>query len=219
MNKSPKKADDDSGTEVPEQLAGLNTNEGLKHVSGKKKLYRKILNDFLTQYSDFSDTLTNAFQNNDMDNAQKMVHKIKGVSGTIGAYDLHNISKEIDSCLKNGELDELDKKLSILTTSLQTVIASIDQLTKYDTTQKMKNDDNSPSLPINELVSVLMKVGERLSQARPGDAKNLYDTVIDDLVIHGFEEDSQELIEKIDDLEYKEARDMLTILADRLNAL
>jgi len=212
-------AEDDMGIELPDKVPGLDIKNGLEKVSGKKRLYKKVLKDFHTRYRGFSDTLTTAYNNNRLDMARKMIHTLKGSSGNIGADDLHGISKDIDACLKNNTIDGLPLKLTMLNTSLNTVLDSIDELIQSDISEVPPDKAgirSADDVDIDRLVSVLIKVDELLSQSRAGDSKNLYGTVIEDLTALGFKEQSRELIEIMEDYECDEARERLAVLKDLL---
>jgi len=79
------------------RFARIDTTTGLTYMSGNKKLYKKILIDF---YSNYKDLKLEGLE----DNALKVsFHTIKGLSGNIGATSLYEISKELE--------ETLDKKL------------------------------------------------------------------------------------------------------------
>ena len=63
---------------------------GLRHLAGNKKLYIKILGDFHNNYRDYNV--------DDLEDAEfsRAIHTLKGLSANIGAISLCNITKEID---------------------------------------------------------------------------------------------------------------------------
>ncbi len=69
----------------------INTKKGLSYLAGNEKLYLKILNDFYTKYKDLK-----LEKLNDED-FKRTIHTIKGLSANIGAEDLNNIAKDIES--------------------------------------------------------------------------------------------------------------------------
>ncbi|MFA6191264.1 MAG: ATP-binding protein [Sulfurimonas sp.] len=74
---------------IPE-FKTIDTTQGLKYLAGNKKVYLKILNNFLNNYKNFS------FVNLNSEEFQRATHTIKGLSANIGATVLHTISEELD---------------------------------------------------------------------------------------------------------------------------
>ncbi|MBF0224622.1 MAG: Hpt domain-containing protein [Desulfobacterales bacterium] len=204
--------EDDAEIKLPSHLPGLNLESGLEKIGGNKKLYKKVLKDFDTGYADFSNTLTNEYQVRKMDDVKQMIHAIKGVSGNIGADELHSISKEIDECLKNNQLDGLDNKFKMFNEAIKTVLNSIHHLQSYNS---QNESIKVKSLDVKELMEELTKIDELLSQSYP-ESEDLFDSIKNDLINLGFEEQTQKIAEHIEDFEYKEAKKILEILKNKL---
>ncbi len=215
---SPKKLDKiDADIKLPLHLPGLNIKSGLDKIGGsidgKKQLYKDVLKDFYSTYSDFSDTMTTAYTNGKIDTVKEMIHTIIGVSGNIGADELHGISKEMNECLKNEQPDELSFKLPVFYEEFKTVMDTIEH-------QILSDSFNAaavikPTLHIDELLKRLIKLEELLSQGRP-EAQDLFDSAKDDLVSLGFRKEAKKLAEKIEDFEYEGAKGRLSLLKDKL---
>jgi len=87
------------------KLNHIDINSGLKSVNGNYQLYIKIIQNFLDDYRALDlDSL-------DSDRLKRVMHTIKGLSGTIGANRLHHISKELydrgDMIVSDAFRDEL----------------------------------------------------------------------------------------------------------------
>jgi PAS domain S-box-containing protein len=87
------------------KLNHIDINLGLKSVNGNYQLYIKIIQNFLNDYRALDlDSL-------DSDRLKRVLHTIKGLSGTIGANRLHHISKELydrgDMIVSDAFRDEL----------------------------------------------------------------------------------------------------------------
>ena len=96
----------------------INTGSGLKHLAGNKKLYIKILNDFLKSYKAIK--LEDAKE----EEFKRLTHTIKGLSANIGAEALFSITKKLDETQDRAILpqfyseltkvmDELEEKLEV----------------------------------------------------------------------------------------------------------
>lgn len=82
----------------------LNTETGLRNLSGDIPFYIEILYNFLTDYRDYDKTLEGLYRDNEEDVAIE-AHTIKGLAVTIGAEELAESSAEFEKNLKEGNPD------------------------------------------------------------------------------------------------------------------
>ena len=84
-----------------------------KFVVGQKPATAKILK---------------ALENNTWDSAERYAHTLKGVSGTIGATDLQQLAKRIETAIKKRlPREEIDARLDALKMPLATLITQLEQ--------------------------------------------------------------------------------------------
>ncbi len=205
----------DSKVEFPARLAGLNIDSGLNKIGRNKKLYKKVLNDFYTDHADFFDKFSGAYQKGRLDEAKYLIHNMKGVSGSIGAEDLYEISTEIDYLIKNHQSGEIDIKLKLLEKACSIVFNSIHDFIESDIAKERSINDNAPD--VNKLLSALKKIDELLSQSYP-ESEDLFDSIANDLILLGFEDLSKKMAEQIADFEFDEAREILSRLKNELKS-
>ncbi len=90
----------------------IDTNIGLKYLNNNKKLYMKILNNFLNRYKDLKiDTLNSS-------ELKDIIHSIKGLSSTLGMTHLSHLATTIHNNKVN-KLLEFSKELSLVINELQ----------------------------------------------------------------------------------------------------
>jgi len=87
------------------ELVVLDTDEGLKNLAGNTQLYTKILKDFKAKFQDVNFTLVVANKEQDFKTGVRLCHDLKGISGTIGAKALTQISIELEKAFKNRSVD------------------------------------------------------------------------------------------------------------------
>ena len=75
---------DDSSHDLP-SIAGLDTKDGLSRVGGNRKLYLKLLRQFIEQQGPSVEQITDALAKGDIPLGERLAHSLKGVSGNIGA--------------------------------------------------------------------------------------------------------------------------------------
>ncbi|MBF0397940.1 MAG: AAA family ATPase, partial [Desulfobacterales bacterium] len=111
--------------EIPDNLQGLDVKIGLKRVAGNKALYKDILKQFLKENFNCLEKIELSLEKNEIKNAEFLSHTLKGVSGNIGAEGIFSAAKNLEKAIKQNEkylynelLDQLDKEIRILKTSL-----------------------------------------------------------------------------------------------------
>jgi signal transduction histidine kinase/DNA-binding response OmpR family regulator len=80
--------------EIP-QFRTINRERGLQTLAGNRKLYIKILKDFVSDYDNFS---LYSFEERDV---SRRLHSLKGLSASIGAETLHLITEELEGGSEN----------------------------------------------------------------------------------------------------------------------
>jgi len=81
----------------------IDIDAALKRVGGNMGLYKRLLNTFTS--GDYSEKILSAFQNSDMEDADRQVHALKGVAANLSLIKLHNICIELEKMIKAGESD------------------------------------------------------------------------------------------------------------------
>ena len=105
--------------QLPESLPGFNLAAGLSRLRGNKRLYRKLLLDFGTNYGGVVGEIRKALEAKDITQAHRLVHELKGLSGNLEATDLQGAAVEMEKLVKailyeTPDNKELDQKLFLL---------------------------------------------------------------------------------------------------------
>ena len=99
-------SEDSSGDEpdLPE-LAGVDTQGGVARLGGNVKSYLRLLNKFADNQADAIGEIKDAIAKGDGERAVRLVHTLKGVSGSIGAEKLSKVAAELETALiENGKV-------------------------------------------------------------------------------------------------------------------
>ena len=72
--------------ELPEYLPGFDLADGLKRLQKNKRLYRKLLLSFATDYNAVANEIREALDAKDFDQAHSLVHNLKGLAGNLAAH-------------------------------------------------------------------------------------------------------------------------------------
>ena len=86
--------------QLPKSLPGFDLGAGLKRLRGNKRLYRKLLLDFGTNYTNVAGEIRGALQVGDFKKARNLVHNLKGLAGNLEATDLQTATVEMEKLVK-----------------------------------------------------------------------------------------------------------------------
>lgn len=70
---------------------------------------RELLNDFITQSSELLLTIKECMHRNDIEEALKIIHQLKGIAGSVRAKEIAGVVFNAEEKLKAGEIKEFDK--------------------------------------------------------------------------------------------------------------
>lgn len=112
------------------RLEGIEWKEGLERVAGNSELYGKLLLKFKENNSDIIKDAENLLIACNYEEAERKMHTLKGISGNIGAVNLHQIVVVLDDELKKESCDfELAQRLmKNAEGELQKVMTSIENV-------------------------------------------------------------------------------------------
>ena len=88
---------------LPPELPGIDLLSGLSRVGGNKQLYVKLLCKFREGQQNATSEIMTAFQSENREAAERMVHTVKGVSGNLGAQSLYLAAAKLENAIKEGE--------------------------------------------------------------------------------------------------------------------
>ena len=112
---------------LPETIAGINIDQGLKRVLGKKHHYLAMLRKIVAGHRNAAGKIRQALDNNDWESASLLAHTMKGLAGNIGAAGLQNCAGDLEQVLKKrGGRLEADQLLRSFDLSLQAIIAELE---------------------------------------------------------------------------------------------
>jgi CheY-like chemotaxis protein len=87
-------------------ISNLDTSAGLSRVGGNKKLYSKLLRQFVEQQSGVVAQIADAHARGDSPVAERLAHTLKVVAGNIGATQVQVAAGALEKCLRDGATEE-----------------------------------------------------------------------------------------------------------------
>jgi two-component system, sensor histidine kinase and response regulator len=121
--------------QLPAIIPGIDIVAGLDRLNGNKKLFKKLLIDFSKKYSSFSTDIKKAMTKNNLEEASRLAHTLKGVAGNISAKEIQSTAAELELSFSNSDVgnnDRLLDKLDVSLGSLKTLLCELDVDIKMD---------------------------------------------------------------------------------------
>lgn len=113
---------------LPAELPGLDIKAGLSTLGGNEKLYKKLLGLFVEDYTQATQIIEKAWDSDDLEEAERQAHTIKGLAGNIGAKELQVSAKQIEFAIKNKIFQEKRNLLNQFDQALKQTLGSLGQL-------------------------------------------------------------------------------------------
>ncbi len=98
---------DTAGLETCATIPGLDTKDGLARVAGNRKLYLKLLRQFVEQQGPAVTQITEALAQGDIALAERLAHTLKGVAGNIGATQIQSAAATLEKGIR-GKVSPLE---------------------------------------------------------------------------------------------------------------
>lgn len=203
---------------LPDSLPGIKIQRAIRRFGGNTRLLRKLLGDFCKNYITVSNDIKDALTRGDIELAQRVAHTLKGVAGNIGAEDLSEAADNLESCIKHGNGEEIDRLFSRLEEDLQKVLASAAGLVAQtepapepdgDADSRSRLDPTELKPLVNELDDLLQRSHFRAAEVAQSLKDKLGDTGPEDEIIR--------LLASLNKFDFKGARDALRSVAKSLS--
>ena len=195
-------------TPLPDYSDNLDVDWGLKIIGGNRALFSKLLKEFHQDHHNDINLLHQAFDSNQIDVAQRIIHTIKGVTSNIGAHKVQQQSDVLEQFIHSGDdystaLDSFDHEFTALMNQLS-------QFDKQQTTLRIQTETSN-----EQLTSRIKKLHQMLNQGDP-DASNILNSIHSDLHKNSAEQ-LLKLQQLIEDYDFEQAKTLLQEISLRLN--
>jgi HPt (histidine-containing phosphotransfer) domain-containing protein len=204
---------------LPESLPGFDLSDGLKRLQGNKRLYRKLLLNFATDYNGVANEIREALDAEDFEGAHSLVHNLKGLAGNLAATDLQAAAVNLEKLVKGADKkapssEPLSLRFSELENALNHALESAQSLGE-------PAEENIGKLSAEELVDIPSELSQDIAKriraaAEMGDVMTLT-AIAEELKGHSdtCEPLSERIVQLAEDFEF----DGIIKLADELDAI
>jgi CheY-like chemotaxis protein len=158
--------DQDARALLPDELPGIDINEGIRQIGGNHALYRELLGKFQRDYSDAGQRLGELIRNNQREEAHRMAHSIKSVAGYLGAKDLQSAAQAVEQRLR--EEQPVDIPLKAFIRAMLLIQNGMKTITLQEDTHDVSSEDIAPE---EILFGTLESILPHLEKQRPKASK------------------------------------------------
>lgn len=99
--------------------------EAIRNMGGMRSIYDKHVQKFKDNYVKSTEHISTLLEEKNYDEARRLAHSIKGLSGTLGMLDLMESSAELEKAILKGEAYDLRVELENFDQDLTAVISAI----------------------------------------------------------------------------------------------
>ncbi|MBF0158281.1 MAG: response regulator [Magnetococcales bacterium] len=115
-------------TLLPDNLAGINLRCALDRLNGNQRLLHTLLLEFARDFADTDRRIATALagkRQDDINNAERLAHAIKGMAGNISAEQLFKTALTLEQAIRDQQRQHWPELLQEFQTSLSQVVGSI----------------------------------------------------------------------------------------------
>ena len=116
----------DNGSGLPDGVEGLDVQDGLSHMMGKKSLYLAMLHRYVAGQRDCAHNIRLALAAGDTATAERAAHTLRGVSATIGAKGVSSLAGVVEMAIHDQQgSDKIAQAINELASPLDTLTAAL----------------------------------------------------------------------------------------------
>ena len=178
---------------------------------GNVLTYKKILVKFINNQKEADQAIRNAINSHQMEEAVRFAHTLKGVSGNIGADELHEVVKKLEALLKDKDLDKSRKALDKLSEVLNKTVVMLQSISAEETTTGEKKEIDPESI-----VPLLSNLKGYLHEFN-SEAEAVLDEVLAKVKGSRMESELLDLQRAMNNYDFEGALKQLSVVCDRFH--
>ncbi len=158
-------------------IPGIEVETGLARTLGNRTLYMNLLAKFHREFADVASQVKDALDNDDTEQAQHLIHTIKGVSGSIGANDLERAASELEAAVIRKEANKIEALIKSFNHALMILLDSISSIVEADSGKENKTSE-APEAETDILFELLLKLKPYILNREAKPCKELMKEII-----------------------------------------
>jgi two-component system sensor histidine kinase/response regulator len=200
---------------LPTEMPGIEVKTGLVRAGGNRALYLDLLAKFHQEYVDATSQMKSALDNGEHELAQRLVHTVKGVSGSIGALDLEKAASELETAVRQESSSDLEDLLDQFDTGLNIVLDSISNAVGVDFKQE-EDRSKGPVADVAVLQQLLLKLKPYVLDREAKPCKEIKKEISSYTWPDEYIQELKDLSRHIEKYKFKEGQELLSQIIERL---
>lgn len=198
-------------------LPVMDLEKALKNVAGNEELLVKLLKEFSQDYSTSHQKIRDALKDDNLEEAHRLAHTIKGIAGSFSAGRLQSIAYDLELTLKDNKLDTIESLLENFQTSLDEVFDSIAALDEQEKDVE-QNETKTKEGTAGDIQQIVTDLADRLKE-NDFEAISLFKSLkvgLSGASLADCSASLENLETQIGAFDYKKSYAALVVLADQL---
>ena len=106
-------------------LPGLDTSDALDKLGGNPSMYISFIDKFYHEYKSSIEKLNYLLSENELQEAHRLVHSIKSISGNLGAAELYSSALSLEADMERGKAYPSEEEVKRFASELQMVLDEV----------------------------------------------------------------------------------------------
>jgi polar amino acid transport system substrate-binding protein len=201
--------------QLPIEMTGIEVQTGFVRAGGSQTLYVDLLSKFHRNYADATSQIKGALDNGEHELAQRLVHTVKGVSGSIGALDLENAASELETAVRQDSASDFEDLLDQFDTKLNIVLDSISNAVGVDFIQEV-DPSKGPVADVAILQRLLLRLRPYVLDREAKPCKEIVKEIAGYTWPDEYVQGLKDLSRYVEKYKFKEGQELLSQIIERL---
>lgn len=153
-------------------LPGIDLLSGIANASGNQTFYRKLLLKFRTEHAAWINKIQQAWKQSDKDQAHRLLHTLKSVTGNIGAKQLYALTDDLVAAIQQDKWPVPESKLMQYSDEYQRILESISLLDEMGQPDEA-SQAGTQQLDEAVLIAFLQKIQPHVEKRQPKECKRI----------------------------------------------
>ncbi len=191
----------------------IDISEALAQLGGSEKLYKTLVNGFYDKYQSVDKEIESLINNHDMEDARRLAHSIKGLSGNLGAKGLREKALDLECAIRD-ESGHMLNALDAFSDELELVISEVRHLlsTKYN---EIAKPEVTKTYGEDEFIKSCYDLLSALETYRYSEVKAALDKFAQVKVLLKYQNEASVIKSHVDNYDYDLAIELLKDLVNR----
>jgi PAS domain S-box-containing protein len=197
------------------EMPGIEVKTGLVRAGGNRAFYVDLLAKFHRDCADATSRIKSALDNGEHELAQRLVHTVKGVAGSIGALDLENAASELEAAVGQKATRGLEDLLSQFHMALNIVLDSIRNAVGVDS----KSEEDRSTRPVADvavLQRLLLKLRPYILDREAKPCKEIMKEIAGYTWPDEYVQGLKDLSRYVEKYKFKDGQELLSQIIERL---